>query len=228
MIRRANSTRRSIQRSSFATSVKPPDRRDTPVPPQFVSSTAAGRLWGRAGRRGHARPSFGYRRSRKRGLIAQDWRARLPENGQGYTTTVVFIVPKGNPRGIHDWPDLVKGNVEVVTSDPKTSGNGKLTLLAAWGSVISRGGSEADAKDFVKALLDHAPFLVPAARAAGVAFSVEKRGDVQVAWENEALRDVAESKGRSRDRLSADQHSRRACSRVGGYERREAQQFGAF
>jgi sulfate/thiosulfate transport system substrate-binding protein len=131
----------------------------------------------------------------KRGLIAQDWRTRLPDNAQPYTTTIVFVVRKGNPRGIHDWSDLVKGDIEVITPDPKTSGNGKLTLLAAWGSVISRGGSEAAAKDFVKAILDHAPFLVPAARAAGVAFSVEKRGDVQVAWENEALRDVAESKG---------------------------------
>jgi sulfate/thiosulfate transport system substrate-binding protein len=131
----------------------------------------------------------------KRGLIAQDWRARLPNSAQPYTTTIVFVVRKGNPRGIHDWPDLVKGNIEVITPDPKTSGNGKLTMLAAWGSVIARGGSEAEAKDFVKALLDHAPFLVPAARAAGVAFSVEKQGDVQVAWENEALRDAAESKG---------------------------------
>jgi sulfate/thiosulfate transport system substrate-binding protein len=131
----------------------------------------------------------------KRGVIAQDWRARLPNNAQPYTTTIVFVVRRGNPRGIRDWPDLVKGNVEVITPDPKTSGNGKLTLLAAWGSVIGRGGSETEAKDFVKALLDHAPFLVPAARAAGVAFSVEKRGDVQVAWENEALRDVVEAKG---------------------------------
>jgi sulfate/thiosulfate-binding protein len=131
----------------------------------------------------------------KRGLIAEDWRTRLPDDAQPYTTTIVFVVRKGNPRGIHDWPDLVKDDIEVITPDPKTSGNGKLTLLAAWGSVIKRGGSEADAKDFVKALLDHAPFLGPAARAAGVAFSVEKRGDVQIAWENEALRDVAESKG---------------------------------
>jgi sulfate/thiosulfate-binding protein len=131
----------------------------------------------------------------KRGLIAHDWRTRLPDDAQPYTTTIVFVVRKGNPRGIHDWPDLVKDNIEVITPDPKTSGNGKLTLLAAWGSVISRGGPEAEAKDFVKALLDHTPFLVPAARAAGVAFSVEKRGDVQIAWENEALRDVAESKG---------------------------------
>jgi sulfate/thiosulfate-binding protein len=131
----------------------------------------------------------------KRGLISPDWRGRLPNNAQPYYTTVVFVVRKGNPRHIQDWPDLVKENIEVITPDPKTSGNGKLTLLAAWGSTIKRGGSEPEAKDFVKALLDHTPFLVPAARAAGVAFSVEKRGDVQVAWENEALREVGESKG---------------------------------
>jgi len=131
----------------------------------------------------------------KRGLIAAGWRTRLPNNAQPYHTTVVFVVRKGNPLHIGDWPDLVKGNIEVITPDPKTSGNGKLTLLAAWGSVISKGGSEADAKTLITAILDHAPFLVPAARAASVAFSVEKRGDVQVAWENEALREVAESKG---------------------------------
>jgi ABC-type sulfate transport system substrate-binding protein len=82
----------------------------------------------------------------------KDWRARLPNNAQPYTTTFVFVVRKGDPRGIHDWPDLVKGNVEIITPDPKTSGNGKLTLLAAWGSVVARGGSEAEAKDFVKAI----------------------------------------------------------------------------
>jgi sulfate/thiosulfate transport system substrate-binding protein len=131
----------------------------------------------------------------KRGLIAGDWRARLPNGAQPYYSTVVFVVRKGNPRGIHDWPDLVKENVEVITPDPKTSGNGKLTLLAAWGSVIARGGSEADAKAFLVKLLDHAPFLVPAARVAGVAFSVEKKGDVQIAWENEALRETIDSKG---------------------------------
>jgi sulfate/thiosulfate transport system substrate-binding protein len=131
----------------------------------------------------------------KRGLISADWRGRLPNNAQPYYATVVFVVRKENPLHIRDWPDLVKRNIEIITPDPKTSGNGKLTLLAAWGSVIERGGSEAEAKAFIKAVLDHAPFLVPAARAAGVAFSVEKRGDVQVAWENEALREVSESNG---------------------------------
>lgn len=131
----------------------------------------------------------------KRGIVGADWRTRLPNQARPYTSTVVFVVRKGNPLKILDWPDLVRGAVEVITPDPKTSGNGKLTLLAAWGSVIARGGSEAEARDFLKALLDHAPFLVPAARAAGVAFAVEKKGDVHVSWENEALREVAESKG---------------------------------
>ncbi len=131
----------------------------------------------------------------KRGTIARDWRARLPNEARPYTSTVVFLVRKGNPRRILDWPDLVRDTIEVITPDPKTSGNGKLTLLAAWASVVARGGTETEARAFVKAVLDHAPFLVAAARAAGVAFAVEKKGDVQVAWENEALREVADSKG---------------------------------
>ncbi len=131
----------------------------------------------------------------KRGIVARDWRTRLPNDARPYYSTVVFVVRKGNPLKILDWPNLVRDNIEIITPDPKTSGNGKLTLLAAWASVIARGGTETGARDFVKSLLDHAPFLVPAARAAGVAFAVEKKGDVQVAWENEALREVADSKG---------------------------------
>lgn len=131
----------------------------------------------------------------KRGLIASDWRSRLPHNAQPYHSTIVFVVRKGNPLGIKDWPDLVRDRVEIILPDPKTSGNGKLGLLAAWGYVISKGGSEAEAKSFLKSLLEHAPFLVPAARAAGTAFAIEKKGDVHVAWENEALREVGESKG---------------------------------
>lgn len=131
----------------------------------------------------------------KRGLIDANWRARLPNQARPYFSTVVFVVRKGNPLNFRDWPDLIRDGVEVITPDPKTSGNGKLSLLAAWGSVIARGGDEALARSFVKALLDHAPFLVPAARAANVAFAVEKKGDVQIAWENEALREVADSKG---------------------------------
>jgi sulfate/thiosulfate-binding protein len=131
----------------------------------------------------------------KRGLIAANWRERLPNGAQPYYSTLVFVVRKGNPKHIADWPDLIQPDVEVITPDPKTSGNGKLAVLAAWGAVISRGGSETEARDYLKAYFDHAPFLLPAARAAGVAFAVEKKGDVNVAWENEALREVAEAKG---------------------------------
>lgn len=131
----------------------------------------------------------------KRGLIGKDWRARLPNEAEPYHSTIVFVVRKGNPLHILDWPDLVRPKIEVIVPDPKTSGNGKLAALAAWGYVITHGGDENQARDFLKALYDHAPFLVPAARAAGVAFAVEKKGDVHLAWENEALREVAESKG---------------------------------
>lgn len=131
----------------------------------------------------------------KRGLIADGWRQRLPNNSQPYYSTIVFVVRRGNPHAIRDWPDLVKPGVEIITPDPKTSGNGKLTALAAWGAIVLRGGSEREARDYLIALYDHAPFLAPAARAAGVAFAVEKKGDVHVAWENEALREVQESKG---------------------------------
>ena len=131
----------------------------------------------------------------KHGLIPDGWAARLPNQSRPYSSTIIFVVRKGNPRGIHDWPDLIKPGIEVITPDPKSSGNGKLTALAAWGAVVTRGGSDGDARNYLKALYEHAPFLVPAARAAGVAFAVEKIGDVHLAWENEALREVAEAKG---------------------------------
>jgi len=132
---------------------------------------------------------------RKRGLVAAGWAARLPNASRPYTSTIVFVVRRGNPRAILDWPDLIKPGIEVITPDPKSSGNGKLTALAAWGAVVTRGGSEDQAREYLKALYEHAPFLVTAAREAGTAFAVEKLGDVHVAWENEALREVAESHG---------------------------------
>jgi sulfate transport system substrate-binding protein len=131
----------------------------------------------------------------KRGLVAPGWAARLPNGSRPYTSTIVFVVRHGNPHAIHDWPDLVAPGIEVITPDPRSSGNGKLTALAAWGAVVTRGGSEEQARAYLKALYDHAPFLVVAAREAGTAFAVEKLGDVHVAWENEALREVAESHG---------------------------------
>jgi len=132
---------------------------------------------------------------RKRGQVADNWSDQSPNRGRAYYSTIVFVVRRGNPRNIRDWPDLVKSDIEVIVPDPKTSGNGKLAALAAWGSVVLRGGGDGDAKKYLKAFYEHAPFLVPAARGAGTAFSQEKLGDVHVAWENEALREVAEAKG---------------------------------
>lgn len=131
----------------------------------------------------------------KRGLIADAWWKRLPNDSQPYYSTIVFVVRRGNPLSIRDWPDLVRGTTEIITPDPKTSGNGKLSTLAAWGAIVTRGGSEADARTYLKAFYEHAPFLEAGARSAGTAFAVEKLGDVQVTWENEALRELAESKG---------------------------------
>jgi sulfate transport system substrate-binding protein len=130
-----------------------------------------------------------------KGLIADEWEQRLPNRSRPYTSTIVFVVRYGNPHAIHDWPDLVKDGIEVIVPDPKTSGNGKLAVLAAWGAIVTRGGSESEARNYLKALYAHAPFLEQAARAASVAFAVEKKGDVHIAWENEALRETDESKG---------------------------------
>ena len=131
---------------------------------------------------------------RKHGLIADDWAERLPHHSQPYYSTIVFVVRKGNPKHIHDWPDLIGPGVEVVTPDPKTSGNGKLSALAAWGAVTTRGGSTAAARDYLRALYQHAQRLDTGARGAATAFAIEKVGDVQLAWENEALREVGDAR----------------------------------
>ncbi|HEX4394882.1 MAG TPA: sulfate ABC transporter substrate-binding protein [Mycobacterium sp.] len=131
---------------------------------------------------------------RKRGLIPANWQQRLPNNSVPYTSTIVFVVHKDNPKGIHDWPDLIKDDIEIVNPDARTSGNGKLSVLAAWGSVTTRGGSDAQASDFVRALLSHVVVADPGARSAAISFATEKVGDVHLTWENEALREVAENK----------------------------------
>ena len=131
---------------------------------------------------------------RKHGLIADDWAERLPHHSQPYYSTIVFVVRKGNPKHIHDWPDLIGPRVEVVTPDPKTSGNGKLSALAAWGAVTTRGGSTAAARDYLRALYQHTQHLDTGARGAATAFAIEKVGDVQLAWENEALREVGDAR----------------------------------
>jgi sulfate/thiosulfate-binding protein len=107
----------------------------------------------------------------RRGLIADGWAKRLPDNSEPYTSTIVFVVRKGNPRNIRDWPDLVRPGVSVITPNPKTSGNGKLSVLAAWGSVLYRGGTEAQALQYLKELYQHVPILDTGARDATNTFT---------------------------------------------------------
>ncbi len=132
---------------------------------------------------------------RKRGLLAQGWDERLPHRSLPYFSTIVFVVRKGNPKGIKDWPDLVRPGVEIITPSPKASGNGKLSFLAAWGAVRRRGGSEEEAQAFVTRLYRQAPVLDSGARGATTTFAQKKIGDVHLTWENEARLEVDEAKG---------------------------------
>jgi sulfate transport system substrate-binding protein len=131
----------------------------------------------------------------QRGLITGDWAKRLPGNSLPYTSTIVFVVRKGNPKGIKDWPDLVKPGVEVITPNPKTSGNGYLSFFSAWGSVVLRGGSRAQAVEYVTKLYRQVPVLDSGARGATVTFVQRGIGDVHLSWENEARLEVEEAKG---------------------------------
>ncbi|MGA2289911.1 sulfate ABC transporter substrate-binding protein [Bradyrhizobium sp.] len=133
---------------------------------------------------------------RKRGLVADNWAERLPNRSVPYTSTVVFVVRKGNPHAIRDWPDLLAPDLEIVTPDPRTSGNGKLAALAAWAAIVTRGGSEDDAVTYLRALYHHVASLDEGARGAAIRFAVQEVGDVHLSWENEALREVAESNGK--------------------------------
>jgi sulfate/thiosulfate transport system substrate-binding protein len=132
---------------------------------------------------------------RKQGLLNDGWSKRLPHDSSPWTSTIVFVVRKGNPLHIRDWPDLVGAGVRVVTPNPKTSGNGKLSLLAAWGSVICRGGNEQLARDYVRRLYRQVLVLDTGARGAATTFAAAEMGDVHLTWEHEALREVQESKG---------------------------------
>lgn len=132
---------------------------------------------------------------RKQKLIPENWSKRLPNNSQPYSSTIVFVVRKGNPKNLRDWPDLIRPGVEIITPDPRNSSNGKLSALAAWGSVIKRGGSEVEALAFLKSFFKHTSVLDAGARASAIHFAIEKIGDVNLTWENEAIREVAEAKG---------------------------------
>lgn len=131
----------------------------------------------------------------KKGLIADNWADRLPDQSLPYYSTIVFVVRQGNPKGIKDWPDLVRPGVEVITPNPKTSGNGYLSFFSAWGSVVLRGGSRQDAIAYVTRLYKQVPVLDSGARGASTTFVQKGIGDVHLAWENEAQLEVREAKG---------------------------------
>jgi sulfate/thiosulfate-binding protein len=123
----------------------------------------------------------------EKGLIASDWQKRLPHNAAPYTSTYVFLVRKGNPKGIKDWGDLVKPGVSVITANPKTSGGARWGYLAAWGYALKqKGGSDATAREFVQRLYKNVPVLDSGARGSTVTFAERGIGDVLLAWENEA------------------------------------------
>ncbi|PJJ19377.1 sulfate transport system substrate-binding protein [Janthinobacterium sp. 67] len=126
-------------------------------------------------------------------LLAADWQKRLTHNSSPYTSTIVFLVRKGNPKGIKDWNDLIKPGVSVITPNPKTSGGARWNHLAAWGYALRQpGGNEAKAKDFLGKLYKNVPVLDSGARGATTTFVERGIGDVLIAWENEAYLAVKE------------------------------------
>jgi sulfate transport system substrate-binding protein len=147
------------------------------------------------------------------GLITGDWQKRLPQDSAPYTSTIVFLVRKGNPKGIHDWPDLIKPGVQVITPNPKTSGGARWNYLAAWGAVLDRelgdvkvlkdpqrdkgtvakvAAAQAKARAYVTELYKHVPVLDSGARGATNTFVQRGQGDVLLAWENEAFLAIKE------------------------------------
>jgi sulfate/thiosulfate transport system substrate-binding protein len=128
----------------------------------------------------------------ERGLLAADWQKKLPQNASPYTSTIVFLVRKGNPKAIKDWDDLAKPGVKVITPNPKTSGGARWNYLAAWGYALKRYGSEDKARDLVQRLFKNVPVLDTGARGSTVTFVERNVGDVLIAWENEAFLSINE------------------------------------
>ena len=121
-------------------------------------------------------------------LIAPDWRDRLPNHSVPYTSTIVFVVRKGNSKGLHDWPDLIKPGVAVVTPNPKTSGGARWNYLAAWGAALrANSNDQAKARAFITELYRHVPVLDSGARGATISFARRNQGDVLIAWEDDAI-----------------------------------------
>ena len=119
-------------------------------------------------------------------LLATNWQQRLPQNSTPYTSTIVFVVRKGNPKGIRNWDDLIKPGISVITPNPKTSGGARWNYLAAWGYKQKQTGSADKAKAFVKAIYKNVPVLDTGARGSTLTFTQRGLGDVLIAWENEA------------------------------------------
>jgi sulfate/thiosulfate transport system substrate-binding protein len=132
--------------------------------------------------------------SQNAGLVPADWQKRLPQNSAPYTSTIVFLVRKGNPKHIKDWEDLVKPGVSVITPNPKTSGGARWNYLAAWAYALNKqpGGNEQMAQDFVKRLYKNVPVLDSGARGSTTTFVQREIGDVLIAWENEAFLSIKE------------------------------------
>src|SRR5688572_2228367 len=127
----------------------------------------------------------------ERGRIDKNWITRLPDNSAPYTSTIVFLVRKGNPKQIHDWNDLIKPGVSVITPNPKTSGGARWNYLAAWGYALRKfGNDDAKAKAFVASLYKNVPVLDTGARGSTITFVERGIGDVFLSWENEALLSV--------------------------------------
>ncbi len=126
-------------------------------------------------------------------LLPINWQSRFPDNSSPYTSTIVFLVRKGNPKGIRDWNDLIKPGVSVITPNPKTSGGARWNYLAAWGWALKQpGGNAATAKEFIRKLYKNVPVLDTGARGATTTFVQRGLGDVLIAWENEALLAIKE------------------------------------
>ena len=121
------------------------------------------------------------------GLVEREWQRTLPDNSAPYTSTIVFLVRKGNPKGIRDWPDLVRPGIEVITPNPKTSGGARWNFLAAWAHGRLSGGSEQAAEAFVTRLFRQVPVLDSGARGSTTTFAERGMGDVLLTWENEAF-----------------------------------------
>ena len=128
-------------------------------------------------------------------LLPDDWQKRLPNASTPYTSTIVFLVRKGNPKQIKDWNDLVKPGVAVITPNPKTSGGARWNFLAAWAFAARKYGGDTAAQDFVRRLFANVPVLDSGARGATLTFTAKGTGDVLLAWENEALRTLHEPGG---------------------------------